>query len=366
MPTTALAASAVVGILIVVVGILTLRPTLVFFGGSGEVLVQAERFTGIALVGGLFQIVATTLTMVVRSAGAPASSLVIGLAVTAVNLILNPLFIFGLHAGVAGSALATTVAQLVGCLMALAQLRGHRGLLALRLPRLVDLPALRQVVALGTASCCMLLALVPTMALSNNAAAVHGGRDGVATMGILYVLFGLIMLPLDGLTSGLQPVLGYNYGAGRMDRVRRALGWALAAACAFCLAGWVLILLFAGPIIRLFAGDEPGLAAIGPAALRTFFALLPLFGIQAVGASYFQAVGKAGLSLLTYLLRNVLLPATLLVFLPRALGLEGLWLSCPIADAVAVTITGGLVAIELRRLAAGRRATAAPTRAEAA
>jgi putative MATE family efflux protein len=362
----AVAASAAAGLLMAGAALVTLRPVLVLLGGSGEVLAQAERFTAVALVGGIFQIVGTTLTMALRSAGAPASSLVIGLVVTAVNLVLNPLFIFGLHVGVAGSALATTLAQLVGCLMALAQLRGHRGLLAIRWPRLADLPALRQVVALGAAPCCMLVALVPTIALSNKAVAAHGGPDGVAVMGIVHVVYTLVLLPLDGFTAGLQPVLGYNYGAGRMDRVRRALGWGMAAASGFCAAAWVPLLAFARPLVHLFVGDDSAAAAVGPGAVRTFFFVLPLLGVQVVAASYFQAVGKAGRSLFSYLLRNVILPVPLLVFLPRALGLEGVWLSCPISDVVAVAVTGGLVLLELRRLAAPRDAAPVPPRAEAA
>ena len=353
----ALAGSIAVALLMAGAGWLFLRPALVLLGGSGEVLAQAERFTAVALVGAMFQVVAIPLGMIIRSAGAPGVTMGIALAGTVVNLALNPLFIFGLRLGVTGSALATCLAELLSCLLAVAHFRGRRRVLALRRPGPADLPVLRELLALGAAPFCMQLALTWMIAISNNAVAAHGGRNGVAVMGILYVVYPLILLPLAGLTCGVQPVLGYNYGAGCMERVRRALGLAVLAGTAFCIAAWIPILLFAGPLVRLFVGQDPGVNALGAPALRTFFALLPLVGVQVVGASYFQAVGKAGVSLLNNLLRQVIILVPLLLVLPRALGLAGVWLANPISDAAAALITGGFVLVELRRLA-GRRRTA--------
>jgi putative MATE family efflux protein len=347
----ALAGSIAAAVLTVGAGLLLLRPMLILFGGQGEVLAQAERFTAIWLPGAAFQIVGGTLVMAMRGAGAPAAALWISLAGTAVNLILNPLFIFGLRAGVAGSALATTLAQVVGFALAVLQLRGRRAPLVFRVPRPAELRLVREIAALGAAPCCMLLAMTPIIAISNNAVAVHGGRDGIAMMGILYVIYPLILLPLDGLTSGLAPVLGYNHGAGATDRVRRALGVAVVAATAFCAAAWVPMLVFARPLVQVFVGHGTGLSTFGPSALRTFFAVLPLVGVQVMGASYFQAVGKPGLSFLNNMLRQVIILVPLLLVLPRALGLDGVWLANPISDTASAAITGGFVLAELRRLA---------------
>jgi putative MATE family efflux protein len=362
----ALAASAAAAVLVAGAGLLLLRPMLILLGGTGEVLAQAERFTAIALVGALFQMVAIPLGMIIRSAGAPAVTLRIALIGTVVNLALNPLFIFGLRLGVAGSALATCLAELSSCLLGVAHFRRHGRVLALRRPRRADLPALGDSLALGAAPFCMQLALALMIAISNQAVAAHGGRDGVAVMGILYVVYPLILLPLAGLTCGVQPVLGFNYGAGALDRVRRALGLAVAAGSAFCTAAWVPILLLAGPIVRLFVGHDPGVGVLGPPALRTFFALLPLVGLQVVGASYFQAVGKAVTSLLNNMLRQVIILVPLLLVLPRVLGLDGVWLANPISDAASAAITGGFVLVEMRRLVERCRAAPVPLPARAA
>jgi putative MATE family efflux protein len=358
----ALAGSIVAAVLTVAAGFLLLRPMLILFGGDGEVLVLAERFTAVWLAGTGFQIVGGTLVMAMRGAGAPAAALWISLAGTAVNLVLNPLFIFGLHAGVAGSALATTLAQGVGFGMAVLMLRRPGAPLAFRVPRPAELGLLREIVALGAAPCCMLLAMTPIIAISNNAVAVHGGPDGIAMMGILYVIYPLILLPLDGLTSGLAPVLGYNHGAGKADRVRRALGIAVAAATAFCAVAWIPMLVFARPLVQVFVGEGTGLSTFGPDALRTFFALLPVVGVQVMGASYFQAVGRPGLSLLNNLLRQVVILVPLLLVLPPLLGLDGVWLANPVSDATSAAITGWFVVAEIRKIARSPASRPSPPR----
>jgi Na+-driven multidrug efflux pump len=207
----------------------------------------------------------------------------------------------------------------------------------------------------------MQLALTLIMAISNRAVAAHGGATGIAVMGILYVVYPLVLLPLAGLAGGVQPVLGYNFGAGDLGRVRAALLGTLAAATAFCALAWVPLVAWPGPVVRLFVGDDPAVLAVGPPAVRTFFALLPVVGAQVVGAGYFQAVGKAGTSLFANLLRQVVVLVPLLIVLPAWMGLPGVWLANPLSDGASAVITLALVGAELRRLpGGGRRVRAMP------
>jgi putative MATE family efflux protein len=333
---------------------------LVAFGGSGEVLVQAERFAAISLVALFFQVAGAPLAATLRSAGEPGVAFAFALTGTGVNLVLNPLLIFGLGLGVAGSALATCAASGVGFALALARILSRRSALPLRRDRLVPDPALlRRILALGAPPFCMQLALTLIMAISNRAVAAHGGATGIAVMGIVYVVYPLVLLPLAGLSSGVQPVLGFNFGAGDLDRVRAALLVALGAATAFCALAWVPLLAWPGPVIRLFVGDAPEVLAVGPSALRTFFAFLPAVGAQVVGAGYFQAVGKAGVSFLANLLRQVVVLVPLLLVLPEVMGLRGVWLANPLSDVASAVITLALLVPELRRLAPGTLSPAA-------
>jgi Na+-driven multidrug efflux pump len=137
-----------------------------------------------------------------------------------------------------------------------------------------------------------------------------------------------------------------------MARVRRALLIALVASSIFCLAAWIPLLACPAPLLRLFVGRDPRVAALGPHAVRAFFLLLPVVGAQVVGAGYFQAVGKAGVSFFANLLRQVFILVPLLLLLPLRFGLDGVWMAGPISDALSVIITLALLSPELRRLAA--------------
>jgi len=357
---TAVAASGVVALVAAAAAALWLRPILVAFGGSGEVLAQAERFAAISLVGLVFQALAGTLSVSMRSAGEPAVAFRIALVGTAVNLVLNPLFLFGLRLGVAGSALATCLAEVTSFGLALAHACRRGSALPLRRAHLFPAPGVaKEVLTLGAPPFCMQLALTVIMAISNRAVAAHGGATGIAVMGILYVLYPLILLPLAGLSAGVQPVLGFNFGANNLGRVRGALRVVLAAATAFCTLAWLPLIAWPGPIVRLFVGDDTGVMGIGPAAVRTFFALLPLVGAQVLGAGYFQAIGRAGMSFFANLLRQVVVLVPLLLALPPLFGLSGVWVANPLSDGISAAITLALVAPELRRLGVGV-ATSAP------
>jgi putative MATE family efflux protein len=348
---TAFAMSAAAGALVIALAYLFLDPLLAAFGGRGEVLVYARDFTRIFLVGIFFQIVAMTLSSIVRAEGDPATALVTTVIGVAINLVLNPLFIFVLKLGVAGSALATSIGELVGCVWLLLYFLTKRSALPLRLAHLRPTPAiLREISAIGAAPFCMQLALSLVMAISNNAVRLHGGDAGIAVMGIIYVVYPLILMPLSGLAGGVQPILGYNFGAGAYSRVRGTLRIALLAGTAFCAVACAAVLAGSDGIVRVFVKDDPAVAGIGGRALRIFFACLPVVGFQVIGSGYFQAVGRAGVSFLNNLLRQLIVLVPLLLVLPRILGLDGVWLANPLSDISSALITGLFLASELRRL----------------
>jgi putative MATE family efflux protein len=346
---TAVAAGSIAGALVILLLYLALEPLLLAFGGTGEVLVAARHFCRIFLAGSFFQVLAILLGSVLRAQGEPAPVLASSLAGIALNLVLNPLFIFALKLGVAGSALATSCGSLLSfAWLALLLARG-RGSLALKRSNLLpERRAFRQIVAIGVSPFFVQLALCLMMGLSNAVAARQGGQAAIAVMGIIYVIYPLILQPLAGLSAGVQPILGYNYGAGKAERVSSCFRIATGAGTALCIAAWLLIMALPGPLVALFVGGAPEVSALGPRSLRIFFALLPLVGLQTIGSGYFQAVGKAGLSLLNNLLRQLILIVPLLLVLTRFFGLDGLWLANPVSDLLAAAITAAFLALEFR------------------
>ena len=202
----------------------------------------------------------------------------------------------------------------------------------------------------------MQLALSVVMAISNNAVGLHGGATGIAVMGIIYVVYPLVLMPLTGLAAGVQPIIGFNYGAGQYPRVRGALKIAIVAGVIFAAAACTAIMAASAPITRLFVGNDSVMTTTGARAMRIFFLFLPLVGLQTIGSHFFQAIGRAGISFLNNLLRQLIILVPLLLVLPRFLGLDGVWLCNPISDITAAVITSLFLAAELARL--GRKPAA--------
>jgi Na+-driven multidrug efflux pump len=181
-----------------------------------------------------------------------------------------------------------------------------------------------------------------------------GGDVAVAAFGVVNRIMMLVLMPVVGVSQGAQPIIGYNFGAGKPRRVVEAVAKAALAASAICSVAFVATEFFADDVIRLFSGD-PNMIEIGRSALRIFVAMLPLVGLQIIGANYFQAIGKAYYAVVFGLLRQiiVLIPAAYL--LSRLWGLTGVWIAGPTADFASVLITAPCVFLDLRRYLARHR-----------
>jgi Na+-driven multidrug efflux pump len=169
-------------------------------------------------------------------------------------------------------------------------------------------------------------------------------------MGVIYPVAMIVAMPIFGINQGAQPIIGYNYGAGRFDRVRQTVQTAVLAASAIALAGFVAAMFFPHHVVRLFNDEDQTLIRLGSRAMRTSLAMLPVVGFQIVGASYFQAVGKPREAMLLSLSRQVLILIPAVLIMPRFFGLDGLWLAVPAADFSSSLLTGACLLLEMRHL----------------
>lgn len=156
-------------------------------------------------------------------------------------------------------------------------------------------------------------------------------------------------MPLFGLVQGLQPIVGFNYGARKTGRVREAVRAAVVFATTLATAGFLVLMIFPEPILGLFSKD-PLLISEGKRIIRTLVILLPLVGVQIIGASLFQALGKAGPALFLSMSRQVLFLIPLILILPMSSGLPGIWVSFPLADSMSILVTATWVVLEMRKL----------------
>jgi Na+-driven multidrug efflux pump len=208
---------------------------------------------------------------------------------------------------------------------------------------------LMEMISVGSSAFARVGAMSFAVVLINHTLSKYGGEVGIATFGVVFRTLAFIFMPIIGLTMGLQPIVGFNYGAQKFTRVREGLKLSMLGATAVATAGFFVVLIYPEATMRVFSKD-PELVASGSNALRLCIFCLPLAGAQVVGASFFQALGRAVPALLLSLSRQVLILIPLMIFLPRIYGLNGVWYSFPVADALTFIITMVFVIAELNRI----------------
>jgi Na+-driven multidrug efflux pump len=184
----------------------------------------------------------------------------------------------------------------------------------------------------------------------NRQLGAYGGDLAISVWGIIFRTLMMIFMPMVGLNQGAQPIIGYNYGALRFDRVKKALETAILAATGFGILGFLASMLFPVQLIRLFAHDNQDPIALGVHAIRIAAMMLPVVGCQIIGAGYFQAVGKAKQAMILMLSRQVILLIPAVMILPRFFGLDGVWAALPTADFGSFLWTSVWLLFELRHL----------------
>ena len=329
---------------------LGMAPLLRLLGADGELLPVARDYLSVILLGTPFISAAMAGNNIIRAEGQARVAMTVMLAGTGLNIILDPIFIFGLSMGVRGAAIATVLAQLASFLYMVAYFRSGKSILSFRSPvrKMRELLAGgRQILILGTPAFFRQLAGSFLMVLVNNSLMLYGGATSIAAFGIVHRLLMFALMPIFGIAQGFQPIAGYNFGARRFDRVRKVF---ILASLVTTLMGALFFLVaegFAPFLVGLFSTDT-GLLRLGSRALRIVALASPLIGFQVIGATYFMALGKALPSLLLSLSRQVLLLIPIVLILPRLIGIDGVWISFPSADLLAGLITAICIWREFR------------------
>jgi len=336
------------GLVFTLSGLTFIDPLLFFFGASEAVLPMAREYLFIILLGSTMHELSFGMNNFIRGEGNPTKAMVIMLVGAGLNVALDPLFIFGLDMGMQGAALATVLSQTVSALWVVHYYVSGSSLLKLQLRYFIPRwTIVKEIVAIGSPPLVMNLAACLLQAVLNHSLVRYGGDVAVSVMGVIFSAFMLLMMPLNGLCQGAQPLLGYNYGAGRPDRVRKTLLLTLGAGSLFALVMFILIQVGAGEIFQLFNAGDASFVAMGRHAIRINAAMLPLIGFQFVTANYFQAIGNARVAMFLSLSRQVVLLLPMLVVLPLFLGLEGLWMAGPLSDLASALIAAYMLAREL-------------------
>ena len=342
-----------------IITIITVVPCMIWmedllqaFGGSEQTIPYAKDYLNIVVPGTILTSLSFGFNAIMRASGYPKKAMFTMLIGAIANVVLDPIFIFGLHLDVRGAALATILSQGISCIWILHFLTGTHSTLRIRLRNLRPqkkfiLPCL----ALGLAPFIMQFTESALSISFNTSLLKYGGDTAVGAMTILSSVMQFSMLPLQGLTQGAQPIISFNYGAKNIDRVKKAFHLLLRSAACYSTLLWLLCMLVPQIFISIFTSDAD-LASYTIWALRIYMAASLLFAVQLACQQTFIALGNAKTSVFLALLRKVLLLIPLIFILPHFVSnpVFGVFVAEPVADTIAVATTAALFFREYKKL----------------
>ena len=336
--------NCIIGIGLGAVMLLFLDPILRFFGASDYTIPYARDFMVIVLIGNVFTHLFLGLNAMLRSPGKPKKAMKATIMTVIINIALAPLFIFVLHLGIRGAALATVLSQLIVLLWQFKLFSNPNELIHLRR----DTYRLERRIVTGSLSIGLSPFLINLCAcivviIINKQLVSYGGDVAVGAYGIANRMMFFFVMVVIGINQGMQPIAGFNFGAKHYTRLNQVLKYAITIATGIWIVGFIVCVLLATPVASAFTNDEELLKEAAH-ALRVMNLVVPIIGFQMITIGFFQSIGKAGISIFLSLTRQLLFLVPLLLILPNFFGLEGIWYSVPIADGTAA-ITAAIVLI---------------------
>jgi len=323
-----------------VLGITFIDPLMRLMGASDAVLPYARDYISIILYGTIFQSISFGLNHMIRAQGNPKIAMATMLIGAITNIILDPIFIYIFGWGVAGAAFATVLSHVVSAIWVLSFfLRGKSQLrLNFRNIHRIRWSVVLQIISIGFAPFAMQLAGSLQNLVLNKNLAHYGGDLAISAMGIVFSVNTLFLMPVFGINQGSQPIIGFNYGAKKYDRVKKTLWYAAAGASILSTLGFLATRFMPMQLASLFGKHDVELMALASQAMMAVMMCFPIIGLQIVGANFFQALGKPKKAALLSLSRQVILLIPLTMALPRFLGLRGVFLAYPTADFIATIV----------------------------
>lgn len=312
-----------------------LEPILMAFGASEQTLPYARDYLQIILPGNIFVTMTYSFNSMMRASGYPQKAMYTMLIGAVLNMILDPIFIFIFGMGIAGVAWATVISMFLGMLFVMHHFTRKSSSLRLRKKNLrLEKDILIAIVSIGLSPFFMQVAASGVAVLMNTSLKTYGGDLAIGAYGIMMSLLMLISMFVIGLNQGLQPIIGYNYGAEIYERVKSAFYYGLKIATVVTTLGFLFGMFFPRMFAKAFTSDLQ-LLDLAENAMRISIIAFPLVGFQIVISGYFQSIGQAKKSIILSLSRQVIFLIPSIIILPRLFGLDGVWAATPFSDFLA-------------------------------
>ena len=334
---------------IVIIGSFFQEEILKLFGGRGDILPPAKAYFNITLYGIPFLAWAMMSNNVMRAEGAPKIAMTVLLVPAILNIILDPIFIVVFEMGIEGAAWATAMSYLGSAAFSVWYFLFGKSDMKLSMKTMIlDMAIVKEIFAIGGVTLARQSTISLLSIVLNNGLIAYGGEISVSVYGVINRMMMLTNFPVIGITQGFLPIAGYNYGAEKWDRVKKVINLSIKSGSLIAFLIFGLIMIFTPQIVRIFTIDETLIERSIP-ALRMAFLATPLITVQLIGSAYFQAIGKAIPALLLTLTKQGFCLIPLILILPGFWGINGIWLSFPIADVMAAGITYAYLQKEIRK-----------------
>ena len=342
----------ILSIILTIILLIGNKTFLLAFGASENTISYAVNYMNIYALGTIFVQLTLGMNAFITAQGFAKTGMLSVLIGAVANIVLDPVFIFGMNMGVRGAALATIISQTLSCIWVLSFLFGKKTFLKikpenLRLHAKIILPC----VALGSSLFIMQASESIISVCFNSSLLKYGGDIAVGAMTILTSVMQFAMLPLQGLGQGAQPIMSYNYGAKNNDRVRKTFRLLLKVSFGYSIILWAIVMLFPQMFAMMFTSDN-ALLSFTSQALRIYMASMFMFGIQIACQMAFNALGKAKDSIIVAVMRKFILLIPLIYIMPaifKANQTNAVYMAEPVADFIAVCFTSILFAFEFKK-----------------
>jgi putative MATE family efflux protein len=325
----------ILGFLFSILGLYFLDSILYAFGASEDTIPYARDFMRVILYGNVFSHFFFGLNNILRASGYPAKAMFITIGTVASNLILAPVFIFYFHWGIKGAAWATVISQIIGAIAVVTHYFNTDNTLYFRKGFFkLHISVVSRIFEMGMSSFLINFCASIVVVILNHRLKQYGGDLAIGAYGIINSVLGLVVMIIFGFNMGMQPIVGYNYGAKNYDRVLQTLRYALIIGTLISTLGFLLGEIFPWYMARAFTSDNT-LIGITVEGMRIIMIFCPLIGSQIVSSSFFQAIGKPWHSIILSISRQILFLIPALYIFPYFFGLQGVWVALPVADFLA-------------------------------
>lgn len=336
-------------ILMMLVSVFFLDEILYLFGASNDTIKYAKDYISVIIFGTWFNLPGFALNSAIRAEGRPKLAATMMITTCILNLILDPIFIFVFNMGIKGAALGTIICQLVVCIWSTYYFTIGKSHLKLKISNIrVNKKIVKIILLIALTPFFMELASGSIHLVTNRILKIYGGDMAIGAMTTITSIYLMFLMPVYGLSQGMQTIIAYNYGAKQYSRGKKTLFTATIVGTIILIIGFLLIRAFPTKFISIFTNDSK-LMDLATNGISLYSITLPIIGISILGAVYFQCIGSAKISMVLGILRQVVLLVPAILIIPKFLGLKGVWISQPVADIGSAIIISILLFREFRK-----------------